>query len=91
VRLVAEVLQATVRIESSPGWGTRVTLRMPAVSENVSFESREIPMAYLLIVDDDEDFADAVATVCRAKDTKSRWSTMRLTPKIGWPNVCRMP
>ena len=26
VRLVAQALQATVRIESSPGWGTRVTL-----------------------------------------------------------------
>ena len=34
VRLVAKALQATVRIESSPGWGTRVTLLMPAVSED---------------------------------------------------------
>jgi two-component system, OmpR family, phosphate regulon sensor histidine kinase PhoR len=39
VRLVAAILQATVRIESSPGWGTRVTLRMPAVSDDVPFES----------------------------------------------------
>ncbi len=35
VRLVATVLQATVRIESSPGWGTRVTLRLPAVPDDV--------------------------------------------------------
>jgi signal transduction histidine kinase len=31
VRLVARALQASVRIESSPGWGTRVTLQMPAI------------------------------------------------------------
>jgi two-component system, OmpR family, phosphate regulon sensor histidine kinase PhoR len=38
VRLVANALQATVRIESSPGWGTRVTLLMPAVVEEASSE-----------------------------------------------------
>lgn len=38
VRLVASALQATVRIESSPGWGTRVTLLMPAVVEKASSE-----------------------------------------------------
>ncbi len=37
VRLVAQALQATVRIESSPGWGTRVTLRMPSVPDAVAF------------------------------------------------------
>lgn len=37
VRLVARALQATVRIESSPGWGTQVTLRIPAVGEAVGF------------------------------------------------------
>lgn len=37
VRLVAQSLQATVRIESSPGWGTRVTLRMPANLDDKSF------------------------------------------------------
>jgi signal transduction histidine kinase len=36
VRLVAQAVQATVRIESSPSWGTRVTLLMPAVSDDTS-------------------------------------------------------
>jgi len=36
VRLVAKAVQATVRIESSPSWGTRVTLLMPAVSDDTS-------------------------------------------------------
>lgn len=35
VRLVAKALNATVRIESAPGWGTRVTLRMPAIADDV--------------------------------------------------------
>lgn len=35
VRLVAQTLQASVRIESSPGWGTRVTLQMPVVPDHV--------------------------------------------------------
>jgi signal transduction histidine kinase len=33
VRLVAQALQAQVRIESLPGWGTRVTLLLPRVSD----------------------------------------------------------
>lgn len=42
VRLVARTLQATVRIESSPRWGTRVTLRMPAVPDDKSFAQQGV-------------------------------------------------
>ena len=35
VRSVVKALQARLRIESLPGWGTRVTFRMPAVWEDV--------------------------------------------------------
>ncbi len=38
VRLVASALQATVKIESAPGWGTRVTLRLPAVDDAIPSE-----------------------------------------------------
>jgi signal transduction histidine kinase len=34
VRLVARALQASVRIESAPGWGTRFTLRMPVIPDD---------------------------------------------------------
>ena len=36
VKLVARALQISLQIESLPGWGTRVTLQMPAVSNHPS-------------------------------------------------------
>ncbi len=67
VRHVAETHGIRVRVESRPGVGTKFILKSPPSETYLACEEkgRRLKMVYLLIVDDDEDFASAAAKILR--------------------------